>query len=469
MNKRKILAFASGPILSAALSFAALPIIGWYFSPEDVGRNNAFQIVISFSILLFVLGLDQAYVREFHEAKNRSSLFKSCFFPGGVFLFLVLVGTLPLSDGMANLLYGKSESQWYWLTLICIFLSFANRFLSLILRMQERGLAYSLSQVIPKAVFLLVLVGYAFWKIPENYLDLLYANLLSILFATLTLCWNTKKDLRLVISERMNFLEQKGVLKFGAPLIGAGMAYWGLSATSAITLRAFSSFEELGVYSMAMSFAGVAVIFQSIFSTIWMPMVYRWVANQEDLKKIDAVTWMVAICVCLIFSLVGLFSWVIKYILPDGYHKIQFILTCCLAQPLLYTLSEATVVGLNVQRKSMHALGIALVALISNAILSVLLIPSLGATGAAISNAVAYFVFFAARTELSARVWRTVPRGPLYLIIACMMFFSVSTALGGERLIFLMNTVWFFCLCTSIFLLRGALTSFQRSLGRSGI
>ena len=64
MTSRKIAAFAIGPIGAAVLGLISLPIITWLFSQEDVGRMAVLQVTLSFSILLFSLGLDQSYVRE---------------------------------------------------------------------------------------------------------------------------------------------------------------------------------------------------------------------------------------------------------------------------------------------------------------------------------------------------------------------------------------------------------------------
>jgi len=463
MNKKRVLAFAIGPVLGGVLSVAALPLIAWYFPPEDIGRNNVFQIFISFSILLLVLGLDQAYVREFHEVDDRRALLKACALPGIVFLFLLIGATLPYSEEMAKLLYGKKESHWYWITILCVTFSFASRYFSLVLRMQERGLAYSASQVLPKLAVLCVIGGYILFGAGKIYTNLLYANLVSIFLVALIFGWNTKKDWIPAIGSKIDWEDHKKLLQFGAPLIGAGLAYWGLTATSTIALRTFSDFSELGVYSMAMSFAGVAVIFQSIFSTVWMPTVYKWVANKESLNKIDDVTEAVAFCVCTIFCFVGIFSWLVTYILPAEYKTVQFLLTCCMAQPLLYTLSEATVVGINVKRKSMYALGIALLALACNGLFSALLTPQFGAVGAAISNALAYLIFFSARTEVSARLWRSSRRGHLYLMMSWMIFSAICVAFFGDRLLISPLVIWFSNLLILILIYKKKLIAFSEA------
>lgn len=442
MNRKKILSFALGPMLGAALSFISLPLIAWYFPLEDIGRNNIFQIFTSFLVLLFVLGLDQAYGREFHETKNRYSLFKACFIPGFVCLLITLVATVPFAGDISKLLYGQSNPLWYLVTVGCVILSFAARFLSIIVRMQERGLAYSASQVLPKLVVLAVLVNYVTFDADRTYANLLYANLVSILVVVMVFGWNTKEEWMHAATANINRTELRRILRFGIPLVGAGVAYWGLSATSTIALRTYSDFKELGIYSMAMSFAGVAIIFQTIFSTVWMPTVYKWVAANEDLKKVDAVTGYVLTAVCFIFALAGILSWVIDYILPEEYVQVKYILMCCMAQPLLYAMSEATVVGLNIHRKSMHALGIAIIALICNALLSVILVPKFGAAGAAISNAIAYFVFLVARTEVSVRFWRPIFRFKIYASVVCILMLAITTALIGNQMVVHYSVGW---------------------------
>lgn len=465
MNRKKILAFALGPVLGAALSFISLPLIAWYFQPEDIGRNNVFQIFTSFSILLFILGLDQAYVREFHETENRFSLFKACFVPGLILLVTALIATLPFAGDISKLLYGENQPQWYLITAGCVILSFTTRFLSLVVRMQERGLAYSASQVLPKLAVIAVLVGYVVFGAEPIYTNLLYANLVSVFLVVVVFGWNTRADWIPAATAKVNSAELKKLLHFGAPLIGAGVAYWGLSATSTIALRTFSDFKELGIYSMAMSFAGMAMIFQMIFSTVWMPTVYKWVAAKEDLRKIDTVTSHVLAAVCFIFALAGMFSWVIDYVLPADYMQVKYIVVCCMAQPLLYTLSETTVVGLNVQRKSMHALGIAILALACNALLSFLLVPRFGAAGAAISNALAYAVFFIARTEIAGRLWRPIQRTQLYSMIILVLSIAIWTALLTPKTTMHPSLVWLMALMFFIFIFRINIKTLTKNIG----
>ena len=118
MGSKKILSFALGPIVGALLSFITLPLISWYFSPVDVGRNAVLQTTINFSVLFFVLGLDQAYVREYHERPDKAALFKVCILPGLLLLVLASISFSFFSPVISQFLFGEANDSWFWGTLL---------------------------------------------------------------------------------------------------------------------------------------------------------------------------------------------------------------------------------------------------------------------------------------------------------------------------------------------------------------
>ena len=438
----KVLGFAVGPIASAAFGLLTVPVIAWGFSAEDVGRLNILQVTVSFGLLMLVLGLDQAYVREFHESPDRAHLLKACFAPG--FALLVLGGLLSaaFSSQLSRLLFGADHPVFYWITLACVVATFVSRFLSLILRMQERGLAFSMSQVIPKALMLALVGGIVLLGLSRSFLELQLAFLASTIAVVLVCLWNTRKQWRPAINAKLDLHQVRSLLIFGSPLIFSGLAYWGLIATSSFALRSLSTFSELGIYSVAMSFAGVATIFQSIFSVVWAPIVYKWVAEGTDLTRVDGVARQALAVVCGIFVVCGLFSWLIDYVLPAEYINVKYLVLCAIVQPLLYTLSEITCVGIGISRRTMLTVWVTLSALCTNVLLNLWLVPTHGAAGAVMANAVAFVVFFVVRTEASARVWRQFPRVRLYIIVSLAVIFSVTTVALAPTLPFHYALVW---------------------------
>lgn len=442
MNLHKLLGFALGPIASAAFGLVTVPFVAWAFSAEDVGRLNILQITISFCLLLTVLGLDQAYVREFHQSSDRPRLLKTCFSPGFMLLMTGVLISLPFHAKVSQLLYGAAQPAFFWITLASVVVAFIARFLSLILRMQERGLAFSMSQVIPKFLFLIILGVFFVFDFKRDFFTLLLAFFASSVAVALVYMWNTRSQWRPALTARHEKKQVQSLLQFGTPLIFSGLAYWGLVATSSVTLRSLSTFSELGIYSVTTSIAGVAAIFQSVFAVVWAPIVYKWVAAGVDPSRIDRVARQALAVVCAIFLVCGIFSWLTDYFLPPQYSAVKYLVLCAIAQPLLYTLSEITCVGIGISRRTVLTVWVTLAALCANVLLSLWLVPLHGAAGALVANAVAYLVFFVARTEASAFVWRQFPRTRLFVFTSVAVALSVATVAVGGKLPFHYSLVW---------------------------
>jgi len=223
----------------------------------------------------------------------------------------------------------------------------------------------------------------------------------------------------------------------------AGLAYWGLTATSALTLRLLSTFRELGIYSVSMSVAGAAAIIQTVFTVIWAPVVYKWVANDADMSRVDRVARQGVAVVSAAFVMFGMFSWLLDYVLPSQYVEVKYLVVCSIAQPLLYTLSEVTAVGVSIMRRTMLSLWSTLAALLANLGLNLMLVPRFGASGAVVANAIAFLIFFVGCTESSVFVWRRFPRVKLYVFTTGAVVLSVLTVALGPTIGWLSNAIWF--------------------------
>ncbi|WMS94883.1 oligosaccharide flippase family protein [Pseudoalteromonas sp. HL-AS2] len=433
MTPKKIAAFALGPLGGALLGFITLPIITWFFSQQDIGRLAMLTVVNGFCTLLFSLGLDQAYVREFHETKCKPALFKAAILPGLLLLIIILSILLGANSVISLWLFEIDSYLLSLLVTLVILATFISRFLSLILRMNEQGLAYSMSQVLPKLLLILIIVSYVVLSIDKTLINLLLANVAATVFVCIIYAWNTRMEWLAAIKEQIDYTYLKSLLRFGTPLIFGGLAFWGLTATDKILLKELSSYEQLGLYSVAVSFAAAATIFQSVFSTVWAPTVYKWAAKGENLDKILQVNRYVLLAVIILFSLAGLFSWLITLLLPEPYYAVQWILLSCLGYPLLYTLSETTVVGIGVTRRSGFAMLAACIAFIINLLGNWWLIPIYGAAGAAVSTCIAFWVFFIMRTEFAIYLWKPTPRLAMYGYSTLLVAGAVITSLYGRN------------------------------------
>lgn len=433
---RRAWLFAPGPLVAAVLGAIAVPMMAWVFPPEDVGRLSLLQVVISLGVVVLFLGLDQAYVREFHEgSESQGELYAASIYPP-LGLFLVLCVAVAVSPAaLASLLYGEPHAGWAWGTTACIGVALFVRSWTLIVRMQDRGIIFSIAQVLPRLVLVgLISVVAAFAVAPDFRIVLLLvlvssaSGLVPLGIAT----WRTWAFNR----PRANLPLLRGLLAFGLPLAAATLAYTLLTSLGTISLRINSSFDQLGAYGVATSVAGAAVVLQTIFSVVWAPALYRAAADgASDAKRLASIARdaMLAI-VTLAFAVCGTFSWVLDLLLPSEYAVVKILVIGTVVQPLLYSLSEVTGAGIGVTRRSGYALLATILGVVVGATACGLLVGPYGAVGAVAATSMALGVFFVVRSEASARIWHRYPRARMYLLVGgALALVLVSLWLGQRR------------------------------------
>lgn len=452
MNIRHVGSYALGTFGTAILEFITIPILTWYYSVEDIGRFSMLQVAVNFIILLFSLGLDQCFIREYFECDNNKKLFKISFLPGFVSLLFFLIIVLFCCNLLSNFLFEIDNFKLSFLTALCFIMAYSTRFLSLILRVESKGFYYSLGQVLPRVAFLLIVFVFLLSGYPFNFYYLLFARTLSLTLGSVGLLISTKEVWLNAIFEPVVLKDYKKPLKMGIPLIFAGLAFWAVIAMDRLFLRTLSTFNELAIYSVSVNFSSVAIIFQNIFCVIWAPMFYKWLEKDENLarRKVIKAIDSIFIIVCLIYCAMGMFSWLFAYILPPEYKHVPYILISCLSSPLLYTLSEATGVGIGVSRKTAYVLLASLVAAVINFIGNYLLVGKYGAAGAAISTSLAFWFFFVLKTEFSIFLWKSFPRFKMYITTMFLTILSAISSLGTSHSSFWLTMVWCFALVVII-------------------
>ncbi|WP_275723450.1 lipopolysaccharide biosynthesis protein [Vibrio furnissii] len=446
MGKKKIIYFAIGPIGSAAISFVTLPLITWYFSIEDVGRFSLLQTLTGFATLVFCLGFDQAFVRSFYASKHPRSLFISAYLPPLIGYACVVALSFYFSNELVVMLFGEDAASNLWQVLIVSCgLSFSVRFLSLILRVSERGLAYSISQMSPK-VLLLLLVFVSVNVVGGDFMTLALSYMISLLAVFCVLIFNNRKFL-FFTSGNYDITLTKQMFSFGAPLIISSIAFWGLTVSDKILISKLSSYSELGLYSVSVSFAGAAIVLQSVFSTIWSPLIYRWIdkdnmADNEVATHINKMADVMLLIVVVGVSLAGSLSFILDYILPEQYSQAKYIMLSCMCYPLFYTLSEVTVVGLHVKKCTIISMLITLMSFLVNLSGNLILIPTHGAKGAAVSTAVSFWLFLVLRTEFSSKYYSELKRMRLYLITLMVVGLTTANLFCGAEQVVWFSVTW---------------------------
>lgn len=435
MNARKILGYALGPIGSAAFGLISLPLISWYFPAEDIGRIVLLQTIASLTVLILGLGLDQAYIREYYAAENKAALFKLFSLAP---LILVIVASVFIAvwniAWPSEIIFSLSNQTLGALFLLFLTTTLFTRFLALILRMQEKALAFSFSQLTPKFLILALVLSYILFGLPTDTVNLVFAYTAAQIFTVALLVYQTRHELLAAFKANWSAEMQRTGLRYGLPLAFGNLAYWGFTSVDRFVLKEMANLEQLGIYSMAISFSAVALIFQSIFSTIWAPLVFKWVKENTNLDKIGGITLSMTTLITAIICLVGIFSPIVTWFLPEKYAPVQFILLSSMLFPLFYTLTEVSGIGLNVVKRTWLITAVNIAAFMINFSLLYLLIPKTGAKGAAMASAVSFWAFFIIKSELSSRLWQALPRRKIYTqATLCLLICLIYTYFGTKQ------------------------------------
>ena len=250
--------------------------------------------------------------------------------------------------------------------------------------------------------------------------------------AVLLLLVHTQQDLSQALQAPLQLPVLRSSLQYGVPLMLSGLAYWGLSSADRWLLKLWGNLSELGVYSMAISLGAAALIVQNIFATVWSPTVFKWVKEERNLEQISKVFGYMLDLVVAVLCCVGLASPVIPFFLPAQYADVQFIVLSSMLFPLLYTLTEISGIGINVCKQTWINTLISVVALLIHVVLCYGLIPAWGAKGAAMALAMAFWLFYVAKTEVSMRLWLPLPRIPAYGITLAALLLCLAYTYAGN-------------------------------------
>jgi O-antigen/teichoic acid export membrane protein len=437
VSLRTLIVYAMGPVGAALIGLVTLPMLTWLYSPDIVGSYSLLNIGLSLISLIFALGFDQAYVREYYNFDNHAKLLKHCVVPAFALLTVLLV---TISVIYAFDLFGFSQSSLSLLVfgyLAVGYFVIANLFTSYYFRMQQNALMYSLCQFIPKLSFMILIVLFYLGGVLSGFLSIAVAQFLAIISLSTLMLFQTRKVWLALKYEPLELPILKRLFTFGFPLVFANLTFWALTSVDRLALTYWADMTAVGIFSVGVSLAMAAGVLQVVFSAIWSPMIYRWEKEgiENYTEQFDSLFSALSTVIFAAFCIVGLFAWVIDFALPEQYQRVKYILVCSFAYPLFFTLSEITVVGLHLMRRTYYVLLASCTALIINLIVNFWLTPSLSVSGAAIATAVSFYSLFIVRTEMSASVWRSFSRfktygfGAVILILACVQALSSNAYL----------------------------------------
>ncbi|MEI2513221.1 lipopolysaccharide biosynthesis protein [Acinetobacter soli] len=437
MNIKTANIITLGSILGAGIGFFTIPIITWFFTQEDIGRFSLYQLALNLGMILISLDMHQSYVREYYDSENKAEILRNALIPGTIFFIVIVIFLIVTKISLSNLLFGFDSKLINFLLIIGVYITFIINILVHVIRMYNFAWAFSFAQVVPKLGYILCLISIVYICQNYNFELLIFTNIFVLSLTVFCLLFFLKDEVFKAIKIKTNSKKLKQMLAFSLPLVVGSLSYWALTSIDRIFLKKFSNFEELALYAVASTLAGGVGVFVTVFSNLWHPIVYKWVNEGIDINKVININELMVVLVCILWSLVGMFSWISSFFFPQSYNGVSIILVGCVAMPLLYMLSETTVIGIGLTKKTIYAMIAILMSLFLNIIINYFLISKYGSKAATVASMSAFVLFLILRTEFSSSLWISLPRKKMYFSIFMYYFFTLSVISG-----FLNNTMY---------------------------
>lgn len=400
---KNFLSFSIGGYISLVIGFFTVPITTRLINPEQYGIFSLFTLIVNLGLLFVLLGFDQGFVRYYYEEKNKFSLLYNSLKYPLVFFSILIPIFFFFKKEISNFIYQELNIFMLLILIITLFIGIINRFSFLIVRMNKKGLKYSLLQIFHQIFnFLFIIIIYKVYKnsykvlIMAYTLSLLFVTFISIIFEKNIWIKNTKEKLNINICE---------LFKYGYPFILTMSLTWVFQSSDKIIIKIFSNFNELGLYAAAFKIIALINVIQTGFTMFWVPVAYeRYNQELENKNFFKQVFNNISFLMLLLAIIILMSKNLIILLLGEKYYSASMIMPCLVFMPIMYTVSETTVLGINFSKKTKYHIIISLFTAIFNIIGNIVLVSKFGAKGAAISTGIAYILFFFLRTYFAGKL-----------------------------------------------------------------
>lgn len=394
----------SGTLISMILGVLTTPLITRIVDPVEYGKFSIFTMYSNIVVMILYLGLDQSLVRYFYEADTkeyrRALLFKCVQIPIVATIIVSVIVILFNDFKLFEFEFGKSM---LYLLFIYTFIQIIYRFSLLLVRLQYKSKLYSLLNIIQKVSYIVLVLPLLTFGTMEKMKSLIIATMIATLICVIISLYYERETWNFVnVNSSDCSISRKSLLKYAYPYIISMGVTTIFQTIDKISLNKYATYTEVGIFSSTMTLIHVFNIIQSTFNTLWAPMaIEHYTKDNNDKSYYQKGNKIITVIMFFIGISLILIKDTFAVLLGERYRQAAYILPFLIFSPIMYTISETTVSGLVFLKKSKMQVVVAVGACITNIIGNTILVPRLGAQGAAISTGVSYIVFFTLRTALS--------------------------------------------------------------------
>lgn len=432
MGKYKYLAnnialFSISNFVSKILVFLLVPFYTNVLTTAEYGIADIFQVTLLLLVPALTLNVGEAALRFGIEYENRRGSI--------LYVGLTMVGKAAVFVAVAagiGALFVEKQMKWYLFLFVILFAANAlYEFLVLYFQGCEKvqivvcGSVFSTLIIIACNIFFLLLI-----RIGLN--GYLFSQMIAYALAALFMLMLDKKQTFDKFEADPEL--KKEMLSYGKPMILYSTGSWINNASDRYLVAGLLGAGVNGLYGVAYKIPAILMVFQRIFAQAWQMSATKSYSDEQSGEFFNSMykgyrMFMVLGCSGLILF--------VRLIAQFMFQK-EFFEAWRFVPPLLISVIFGALTGflgsICLAHKDAKSMGIAtLIGAVLNIVLNIVLIPRIGAMGAAIATAISYFCMYAFAmyfvskyVKLQVNYWFDGLVCSLLILQSCVMILKVK-------------------------------------------
>lgn len=417
---KSMLKFSVPTVISAFVGILCLPIISRVYPEEQYGYISQYRSVGTLIRGIVLLGLDQAYIRFFHEASkesDRNGMLQFCIKVGGITYSVVFCVALVFHEVITEYLFNEDNLGSFFLLSVYILSMSLFRYQNINYRYLGKPKEYNIQQIcyiIGENLLFVVAVFYS-----TNYIYsigiIMIANIVVVGLSAINQKEFYKKG---TISKA----RKREMIKYALPIMPVALIVLFNNSIAKLIMGGYGLRADVGVFAIATSAANIFSIVPNAFQVYWGTYIFEYYNKEPDrIKKVhDIVMALSALFVVVIF----VFEDILYLFLGVNYRGSESYFMIIMLMPITNLILETTSYGINIAKRTSISLISSVLSCTVNAIVCWTLIPVIGSVGAAFGIGLSATIGFLIRTIFGQhfyksiyKIWKTV--------VTCILIWSM--------------------------------------------
>ncbi|KAA3608467.1 MAG: hypothetical protein D8M58_19520 [Calditrichaeota bacterium] len=397
---RHSLVYTISTFIQRTLGLVMMPIYTsekFLASKADYGDLSLFYAFTAFMVVLYLYGMDSAFMRYYFLGKHkRHDIYKTAFLgvsANALVLSAIIFFSAPY---FAEIIFSSADYSFpIQISAAILFLDTFSNLPYLILRVEEKSTHFSVIKIVRFLIELgLNILFVVYYKM--GFIGVLYANIIAAFINVIILLPYQVSYLK----GSWNSGAFKQLAYFGIPLIPNGIAYLIVEVSDKLLMNHLLGKELLGLYSANYKFGTILVMLVMAFRTAWQPFFLK-IAEKKEAKEVYSrvLTYFTLVGVIIVILVSYLIEYLVQIPLPGGitllgkeYWPGTSIIPIILTSYLFYGLYVNFTVGIYIKKKSHLMIIFTGLAALVNVGSNLYLMPAYGIMGAAFATFLSYFV-----------------------------------------------------------------------------